>query len=117
MRPAGEWEATCRIQGSQRFPAAGWQQVLPVAPDSPRLLGHMLALLQVTRVPGGEETEDAWWARSRMVPGAGQQESVLQAVAALPGRRLAAGTDSGAVQLHTVVGDHVELNSVLLACL
>ena len=91
--------------------------MLPVAPDSLGPQREMLALLQVTRVPSGGETEDAWWARTRAVPGAGQQESVLQAVAALPGRRLAAGTDSGAVQLHTVVEDRVELNSVLQACL
>ena len=102
---------------SQRLPAAVQQQVLTVAPDSLRLLGHMLPLLQVTRVPGGEETEAAWWARTCPVPGAAQLETVLQAVAALPGRRLAAGTDSGAVQLHTVMEDRIMLNSVLQACL
>ena len=44
------------------------------------------------------------------------QRSVLQSVVALPQHTLAAGSDAGAIQFHTVDGDIVRLTHILQAC-
>ena len=69
---------------------------------------------QVTTAPG-EGTEASW----RAQPPAEAEEvqrSVLQSVVALPRHTLAAGSDSGAIQIHTVDGDIVRLTHILQAC-
>ena len=68
----------------------------------------------MTSVPDGD-AQAAYHAQPRPDTGEAQQ-SVLQSVLAMPSRILAAGSDYGAIQFHSVDEDLVSLTHILHAC-